>query len=106
MHTCTEATTEMIKFMDSVTQNLCRTTIDKLNLFTETFEGTKEAFFVYNVLKNYVGNMILKGADTVKDYERMSNNLLDEMAHFFSESIKQLIEQKILPNNEEKKDVE
>ena len=84
---------KLINFMNGIVKELILITFNGLNKLNLDYENVSDAFFVENVMKNYVGNMILRGAENAKHFSQMSERFAKEFEDFTRIALKQLIKE-------------
>lgn len=77
---------EQLKYISEFVIELCKQTHKKVDEFMKLYNTTNGAFFMCNVLKNYVGNIILQGCSSEEMYNNMTNGFLLDMMDFITES--------------------
>lgn len=73
---------ELVSFMNEVVKELVLITFKNLGKLTNDFKMVPDSYFIDNILKNYVGNMLLKGAQDSKHFTDMADNFLIEFNDF------------------------
>lgn len=75
-------TPELIRFMNEKVKELVLITFKGLQRLNKEFEKVPDSYFVDNILKNFIGNMLLRGAEDALHFEQMGNHFLEEFKDF------------------------
>lgn len=86
-------TPELMNFMNQKVKELVLITFKGLQKLNVDFQQVPDAYFIDSILKNFVGNMLLKGAKDSKHFEHMGNRFLEEFKDFVEIAKEQLMKE-------------
>ena len=71
-----------VEFMAQAIQDLCEFTSARLESFIKKYPHRKEYIFVNNVVKNYVGNMLIRGCKSPAQFKSLAEDFIDDFKDF------------------------